>query len=336
MHEVQVSQNTISLIRTTDVIAGEINAIKMQTRQVVLSASIEIGRRLTEAKLLLPHGEWGNWLESQVEYSPSTANNLMRLFDAYGADQITMLENNVRNTAFESLSYSKAVALLGIPDDEREAFIESNNVEDMSTRELQRVIKERDEAIRRQQETEADAAEMISATVEAQERARALAAEADAMRKELAELKVEDKAHRNAEAQKAKDEAKKAKAEAETLKRRLAAAEAAKPMAIHSGATDEDIAAERAKAVEEYASRLAEANAKAEAAEKYAADLQERMTRQTNAHAAKYEVLFESIVKDFGQLLGCLASIRPIDEDMHSRYQRATRGLLEKMQSNIQ
>ena len=48
--------------RTPEIIAAEINGIKEQTRKMVLYNSIEIGRKLTEAKLLVEHGEWGHWL----------------------------------------------------------------------------------------------------------------------------------------------------------------------------------------------------------------------------------------------------------------------------------
>jgi hypothetical protein len=64
---------------------------------MVLYNSIEIGRKLTEAKSLLDHGEWGEWLENSVEYSKSTANNLMRIFDEYGSDQITLLGDNAKS-----------------------------------------------------------------------------------------------------------------------------------------------------------------------------------------------------------------------------------------------
>ena len=43
--------------RTTQVIAAEINMIKYQTERIYLAAAVEIGRRLTEAKALLEHGE---------------------------------------------------------------------------------------------------------------------------------------------------------------------------------------------------------------------------------------------------------------------------------------
>jgi len=62
--------------RTPQIIAAEINGIKDQTRKVALLASIEIGRRLVEAKAMIEHGRWGNWLKETVNYSQSTANNL--------------------------------------------------------------------------------------------------------------------------------------------------------------------------------------------------------------------------------------------------------------------
>lgn len=140
--------------RTPELIATEINTIKDQTRKIMLANSIEIGRRLTEAKELVPHGEWGNWLEKSVDYSKSTANNLMRIFEEYGAEQITLLDDNVKSEILGKLSYSQAVALLGLPEEERETFVEENNVEEMSTRELQQAIKDRDEALKAKKESE--------------------------------------------------------------------------------------------------------------------------------------------------------------------------------------
>lgn len=145
--------------RTPDVIAAEINSIKEQTRKVVLYNSIEIGRKLVEAKELVEHGEWGKWLEEAVEYSKSTANNLMKIFNEFGSDQITLLDDNLKNQAFGNLSYSQAVLLLGIPGEEREQFVEENKVDEMSTRELKKAIddlknadKKKDEALKERDE----------------------------------------------------------------------------------------------------------------------------------------------------------------------------------------
>lgn len=128
--------------RTPEIIAIEINSIKEQTKNIVLQNSIEIGRKLVEAKSLLPHGEWGKWLEKSVSYSQRTANDLMRIFNEYGSSQITFLGDNLNSQTYANLSYSNALALLGLPSDTREKFVEDNNVEDMSARELKRAIEE--------------------------------------------------------------------------------------------------------------------------------------------------------------------------------------------------
>ena len=49
-------------VRDIQTVTTEIWMIRRQVEQTALSGAIEIGRRLTEAKELLPHGEWGKWL----------------------------------------------------------------------------------------------------------------------------------------------------------------------------------------------------------------------------------------------------------------------------------
>jgi DNA repair exonuclease SbcCD ATPase subunit len=98
--------------KTPDILAAEIRTIKSQTGRMVLNASIEVGRRLTEAKAKLPHGSWGEYLKNEVDYSPS-----------------------------------QALSLLVIPDEgEREKFVLENDVEHMSVRELNEALKARDAA----------------------------------------------------------------------------------------------------------------------------------------------------------------------------------------------
>ncbi|WP_268594084.1 DUF3102 domain-containing protein [Paenibacillus alvei] len=65
------------IVRSAEVIAAEIRSIDLKTREIVLRSVIEIGKRLNEAKDLVNHGEWGTWLEANVHYSQSTANNFM-------------------------------------------------------------------------------------------------------------------------------------------------------------------------------------------------------------------------------------------------------------------
>ena len=69
--------------RTPEQIASEINVIKEESGKMLLSNAVEIGRRLTEAKELVPHGEWLEWLTESVSYSRSTASRLMKIFREY-------------------------------------------------------------------------------------------------------------------------------------------------------------------------------------------------------------------------------------------------------------
>ena len=134
--------------RTLDVVTLEIQTLQRQAIEVNLMYAIEIGRRLTEAKAMLPHGQWGDYLKIQVSYSQSTANNLMRIFREYGDNQQSLF-GAAKSQTFGILPYSKALRLLAIPDEEeREQFAADHDLDAMSVRELDAAIKARDEAQR--------------------------------------------------------------------------------------------------------------------------------------------------------------------------------------------
>lgn len=122
----------MNIIRNAAMIADEINGIKEHVRATAVQGAIEIGRRLHEAKALVAYGEWERWLEENVNYSASTAQNLMRIADEYGRKE---------TQALAEISYTQAVALLRLPAEEREQFVQEHDMDGMSTRELQAEIK---------------------------------------------------------------------------------------------------------------------------------------------------------------------------------------------------
>lgn len=143
MSELVTTNRTLStMARTPDTIAAEIRALTAS----MLSNVLEIGRRMCEVKEMLPHGSFGDWIRDNTGYSPSTANNFMRLFREYGAEQGSLFGTDVNCQTFGNLSYSKALALLNVPAEDREEFVKDHDVEAMSTRELQQAIQERDKA----------------------------------------------------------------------------------------------------------------------------------------------------------------------------------------------
>ncbi len=125
--------------RSIDQITLEINFYKAQTAQNI----IEIGKRLIEAKQQLQHGEWLPWLRNKIEFSVNSADNFMKIARQYSNSQ-----------PVGNLTYTKLLALLQVPDAEREEFLQETHlidgqektVSEMSKRELQQAIKERDEA----------------------------------------------------------------------------------------------------------------------------------------------------------------------------------------------
>ena len=141
--------------RTLEMVTEEIRYLDHQAKRLVLGHAIEIGRRLEEAKALVPYGEWGNYIREQLNYSQSTAQNFMRIFAEYGAAQQSLFGPVAESQALGNLSYTKALALLAVPREEREEFAEMVDAEHISSRELAEAIRERDEARKALQTSEA-------------------------------------------------------------------------------------------------------------------------------------------------------------------------------------
>ena len=133
--------------RTPLVIAAEINMIKEQTEKVVLNNAVEVGRRLKEAKEILQHGEWLKWLEESVSYTERTAQRFLLVFDAYGDKQPAAHNAGAQTQRLPNMTYSQALILLGVPEEEREQFIAEMDIENMSVRELQKAVKDREQAL---------------------------------------------------------------------------------------------------------------------------------------------------------------------------------------------
>ena len=105
--------------------------IKFFENQAVVSYW-EIGKRLSQAKEQVGHGNWENWVGNNLGYSTRTAGRLIQVFNDYS-----------NPTALSDLNMTQALALTTIKDEEeRQNFIDSHEVEDMTTRQLQAEIKE--------------------------------------------------------------------------------------------------------------------------------------------------------------------------------------------------
>lgn len=147
--------------RDVKVIETEIKLIENQVYKTTLAGVIEISKRLKEAKGLLDHGQWSNWCEENLGYSQRQAQRYIEIGEKYGD------ENGVfsKATISSHLSISKAYSLLKLPEEEVETFVERNNVEDMTVKELEEEVAkyklQTDELKAKQKEIEQEAERKI-------------------------------------------------------------------------------------------------------------------------------------------------------------------------------
>lgn len=174
--------------RDIETITAEVLELKKTAGESILG----IGHRLLEAKSVLKHGEWLPWLSERVDLSERAAQNFMRLAREWSNPH-----------ALADLGASKALALLAIPAEDREDFIaaahvvhggEVKKVAEMSTRELDRAIKDRDKARAEAyaaKTTADEAVAMASEAIKTADTERSLRATAQA-RADAAEARVAD------------------------------------------------------------------------------------------------------------------------------------------------
>lgn len=318
--------------RNIDVVTSEIIMLRDQARSMAISYIIELGKRLKEAKAILQHGEWGEWLKNKVEFSQKTATDYMRIYEEYGMEQETLLPGGTNLQAISNLSYTKVLALLAVPREERAEFIEENDVENLSTRELDKVIKERDEALRKAEE-----AERLTELVE-NEKARAELNEKEAAKsaQRVAEL-TENVTNLNQQLEKVKDAEKKAKAKLKELKDNPTVPQ--ETIDKLKAEAEAEAAEKTAKEVEEKTAEANEMLRKAQE-EKEAAELEkkkalekaeklEKQLRLQNPDATEFKRLFEQLQGDIVNLMKALAKVRESDPELALKFENAVQVLLK-------
>lgn len=303
--------------RDIETITGEILEAKRAGGEAILT----IGRCLIEAKEQLPHGEWLPWLNERVEFSERTARNFMRLAREWSNRQ-----------ALADLGAAKALTLLALPPEEREQFVEEHNVVDMTSRQLQQAIKERDEARAAAEHAQADAAAAEQARAKMADDMRLLNARLEGSREDR------DQAIRDRE---------QAIQDADRLEKELAELKA-RPVdvAVETVVDQEAIDKARAEAVAGMQDKLDRAKAakekaegKRKAAEEALAATQEQLEHlrreekrselSSDKDLAQFELLFSQTQETVNKMHGILLKVKSRDEDAAGRLGKALKALAE-------
>ena len=297
--------------RDIEVITQEILDAKRRGGEAILT----IGRCLTEAKQTIPHGEWLPWLNERVEFSERTARNFMRLSREWSNRQ-----------ALADLGAAKALTLLALPAEERESFIAENHVVggeektviDMTSRELERAIRERKEA--------QEAAAKAQAEASAAEQARAKMAE---------DMKLLNA--RLSGAQEDREQTAQAVARLEAQLAEL------KEKTVVDQAAIEKARAEAVAGMQDKLDKAREAKKRAEDKQKIAEEALEQARLQLEGQAreekkaalgadkdlAQFEVLFDQTQSNVYKMQGILLKVRGRDETAAGKLCKAIRALAE-------
>lgn len=336
----------IITVRDGDIIAAEINVIKEHAAKVMISSAIEIGKRLVEAKSVVGHGNWGSWLAEKVAYSQSTANNMMKLYQEYGTGEVNLFDNWTNSEAFGKLSYSQHLALLALPFGERAEFAETHQVADMSTRELEKAIRERDEAkadrdanVREIEKLQAENDRITAGMAEAADKLEAKDAEIEGLKTkvtqaELAKVKAQENVDTiRKKLNKAVEGEATARAELAKVK-----ADPEVPESIMEQLRAEVAAEAAAKATEEIQKQLIAAQEEVAKAEKARAEAEakvadaKRQSQLSNPDMVLFSTYLAQAQEQFNKMIGALKKIKASDPETGEKLKANTR---EKLLGNL-
>ena len=312
----------------------DINTLTLEIKTIYWAAiernlrdAVKLGRKLTEAKELLEHGQWGDWVKNNLPFSQSKADKMMQIYERFGSKQESLF-GDLNSETFTNLGISQAFALLAVPENEMEDFVKENKVEEMSVRELKEAIKERDIAKSAVEKAEAENEKLKAENEELKNASadieKAVKEREDALERMKSAQEAAEKAA--AELKKAEEAKKKAEAELKTAKENPDIPEAMK----------KEIGAEAAAAAKkEAAERISEAEEKLRKASAELKDAQNQL-KMSNPNVAEFGLMFKLFQEDFNRINGMLIKIRNSDPDIGTKLTTAVSTALQQFAKGIE
>lgn len=324
----------VTVTRSIDTITVELLRLKQDLAHNIIG----IGQHLIEAKAMLSHGEWLPWLSEHAHFSEKTAQNYMRVAREFPNPQLVA-----------DLGVRKALALLELPSADREEFAEDHDVLDMTARQLESAIKERNDAILAAEAAKADAQAAedsrakMAADMEVLESIHRAAQEGEAQaRQELEAVRAELQALRDKPVDVAvqtvvdEEAVKKARDEAvSAMKAKIDAAETARKAAEDKRKAAERDLAEAKKQAGANAAILSRAEkAEAELAEarrqlNAAVEEEKRSMVNQNGDMALFNVLFQQTQEQVNKMHGLRMKLGKDDETLDGKLKTAINALAD-------
>ncbi len=127
-----------SKIVQEELIVSKIQQSKELAMNTFFQCALEIGKCLTDAKSIIKHGEWTNWLKERVQFSERTAQNYMKIYKETEANGSPLLKTQ----AFADLGYAQVLEILSLPGEMQEEFLTLHDAREMSSREVKKAVAE--------------------------------------------------------------------------------------------------------------------------------------------------------------------------------------------------
>lgn len=319
--------------------------IRIKTGQFLMDA-IEIGRLLFEAKSMVEPGSWGKYVEEELPFSHSWANNYMRLYKELGGEQLSLFGNS---QSLMNLSPTKALDLLVLPEQEREEFMEAHDVEAMSSRELHQAIKDLEEEKKARQQAEEIQRQLEKAldvakedVREAENAGKAAAADAREMAAKLRQAEA-SKAEIKKELEGLKGKLQEARAKAQNAVDDLKKAQDNPqiPDAVMEQMRKEAEVAAAVKAGQEIQQKVEQTEEKLKAAQAAAMEAEAKLAaaqkevKLSNPSVVIFKTIMGQIQDDFNRMNGVLIKAQQDDPTVAENLKKAFLGLLDKLREAI-
>lgn len=286
-----------------------------------LRTAIEIGRLLFEAKAMVEPGGWSRYIEEELPFSHSWANNYMKLYKEYGSDQTSIFGGD--SQAFLDLRPTQALELLALQAEDRAEFVEAHDVAEMSTRQLHQAVQEE---LEKEKKARANAQEAME---KAQEESRKANQELLNLQQELAAMKAHDStwettvAKQQAKLMDLREKEKNAKLELVQAQAREKAAREELAEAKANPQIPEALMDQLRKEAEARAAKNAaqEAESRAKAAEAAAKEAQEKLAKaekqlkMASPAVMEFKTLLEKLNMDYTNLDGIRRRIAAGDKE---------------------
>lgn len=111
----------------------ELQKVTNEIKKTIIENLIKVGNLLIQAKQLVPSSDWKNYLSDEFNFGERTAQKYMKVAKEMSANP---------DSFFRKIGKTKTFSLLDINKNERQKFIENNDIENMTTKELKRKIVE--------------------------------------------------------------------------------------------------------------------------------------------------------------------------------------------------